>query len=54
MLASISGRTEIVKTLLAAGANVNLKYKNEKTALSVAQEKQHQAIVQMPRQAGAK
>ena len=48
------GNKEIVELLLKAGADVNIKNEDGKTALILAQENNHTAIVELLKQAGAK
>ncbi len=54
MDAAFHGHTAIVEALLAAGAKVNAKNNDGKTALSIAAEKGHTDIVELLKKAGAK
>ena len=54
LFASFKGHTEIVKALLAKGADVNMKNNNGDTALMVASEKGFAEIVRLLKQARAK
>ena len=54
MTATEVGRVEIVKALLDAGADVNMRVKNGHTALSIAKQKGFSDIAQMLVAAGAK
>ena len=47
MRAVESGSTEIVKILLARGAKINLRTKNEKTALDIAYEWGNSEIIDL-------
>ena len=54
VLASYNGRTDIVKILLAAGADINLRNKYGKTALYYAAQERYIDIQILLREAGAK
>jgi ankyrin repeat protein len=54
MMASGGGHPEIVKMLLRAGADVNMKAVEGETALSVAKEEGHSEVVQLLKAAGAR
>ena len=47
MLASHEGRIEVVQLLLEKGADVNVKEKTGKTALSMASSKGHENVVKL-------
>lgn len=53
MLASSTGRVEVVRALLKAGADPEAKDKEGKTALMLANEKEHVAVVEVLRGCGA-
>jgi len=53
MLASENGHMEVVKVLLAAGADVNVKSRTGNTALSQATEQGHSEIIELLKKAGA-
>jgi ankyrin repeat protein len=53
MLAAKKGHLEIVKALLAAGADVNVRTTGGVTALFVAESGGHTAVVEILRKAGA-
>ena len=48
------GRTEMVKALIVAGADVNTKFQNNWSALWYAAEAGHTEIVEILKQAGAR
>ena len=54
MFAAYEGRTETVKTLIDAGADVNAKHNKGRTTLMVAAKKGHTEIMEILKQAGAK
>jgi ankyrin repeat protein len=54
IVASVNGHTEIVTSLLAAGANVNAKTNGGPTALDVARKQGHGDVVKILEAAGAK
>ena len=54
MSAADEGHTEVVKTLINAGADVNARDKEDWTALNYASWKGHMKIVQALEAAGAK
>ena len=54
MFAAERGHTETVKALLKAGANLNAKDKEGKTALKYAKENSHTETVQLLKKAGTK
>ena len=47
MCASLKGHTEVVETLLARGADVNVKTRKGFTALSLASEQGHEKVVEI-------
>jgi ankyrin repeat protein len=51
--AAEEGKTDVVRSLIAKGADVNAKDKEGKTALAYAKENSHTEIVQLLKQAGA-
>jgi uncharacterized protein (TIGR02145 family) len=52
--ATAHGKTEVVKLLLARGADVNWRSKSGDTALKIAGQNRHAAVVNVLKQAGAK
>ncbi len=50
---ALRGQTELVKALIAKGANVNLQSNEGKTAADYAQENKHSDVVELLRAAGA-
>ena len=54
MLAGSKGHTDIVAALLAAGADVTLANSNGTTALMMASQNGHNAVVKVLEKAGAK
>ncbi|MFC1478069.1 ankyrin repeat domain-containing protein [Candidatus Margulisiibacteriota bacterium] len=53
MVAAKRGRTEVVKLLIEAGADLNLKNVEDRTALMIAAEKGHTEIIKLLIEAGA-
>ena len=47
MCASLKGHTEVVETLLASGADINVKTRKGFTALSLASEQGHEKVVEI-------
>ena len=54
MMASLGGRAEVVRLLIAAGAEVNIRDIYGFTALTMASEKNHAEVVNILKQTGAK
>jgi ankyrin repeat protein len=48
------GHTDTIKLLLEAGANVNIKTTDDRTALSIAKERGHKELIELLEAAGAK
>ena len=54
MVATLNGNVDVVKALLEKKVDINVKDKNGKTALALAEDKKFQPIVKVLKKAGAK
>ena len=54
MLACVNGHSEVVRALLAAGANPKYRSPNDETAIGLAARGQHEDIIAMLRKAGGR